>query len=369
MTEYRRYQGKSYMIWKGEAVAAGYEYPMLTKNRIIRLLPLQITNADESVQFWYDISGRQAFEDWVKLKKPGCNFLEKLITALAEAMEQAGEYLLHEDGISLEPDRIFVDAEEKEIAFCYMPYEKKDFKESLRGLMEYYLSHMEHGSREGTQKCYAVYEKCQQEHTMEDLLQLFYGTETEAEYLQEEEGCEETWDMPEREAGREKKRKRFPGDVIKRENGEEKKRRGFSGIAWKDMLLHKKKKTFAQEYAFEPEEYQSKSVTPTVFLGSETTQIIGELKYEGEGSGRNLPITGHVFLIGSQKGEVDGVILEDTISRIHARITKEGDCFYLEDMNSTNGTYRNGELLNYRERVQLEKNDRVIFAKEKYRFV
>ena len=45
------------------------------------------------------------------------------------------------------------------------------------------------------------------------------------------------------------------------------------------------------------------------------------------------------------------------------------DCFYLEDMNSTNGTYRNGELLNYRERVQLEKNDRVIFAKEKYRFV
>lgn len=66
---------------------------------------------------------------------------------------------------------------------------------------------------------------------------------------------------------------------------------------------------------------------------------------------------------------MDGVIPEETISRIHARITKEGDSFYLEDMNSTNGTYRNGKALNYRQKVALEKNDRVVFAKEKYRFV
>lgn len=78
MTEYRRYQGKSYMIWKTEAVAEGYEYPMLTGNRITGLLPLQVTNADEHMQFWYDISGRQSLEDWVKMKKPGCQFLKNL---------------------------------------------------------------------------------------------------------------------------------------------------------------------------------------------------------------------------------------------------------------------------------------------------
>ncbi len=80
-------------------------------------------------------------------------------------------------------------------------------------------------------------------------------------------------------------------------------------------------------------------------------------------------MTSAMFLIGSQRDEADGIILDDTVSRIHARITREGDGYYLEDMNSTNGTYRNGEALNYKEKVKLEKNDRISFAKQQYRFV
>lgn len=61
--------------------------------------------------------------------------------------------------------------------------------------------------------------------------------------------------------------------------------------------------------------------------------------------------------------------MNDTVSRIHAKITKEEDSYYIEDMNSTNGTYCNGELLNYKEKTLLQKNDRIAFAKELYRFV
>lgn len=362
MTEYKRHGGKSYMVLRAETAAEGYEYLMLTKNRIAGFLPAQIANDDGQMQFWYEISGRQALEDRIRTKKPGSGFLKKVIAALALAIRQSGEYLLDESGISLEPERIFIDAGEKEILFCYMPFAKMPLTESLRKFMEYYISQMEHGNRESAQKCYDVYEKCQQDHvSMEELLRILYesGEEQDAR----EDAREEAW--------QEQKEEQV---VLKEEplQTSERKRQSWRSNLdiWKGRLgIRSKKRDLPGQYAFEPEEYQRELSSPTVFLGSETGQTIGELRYEGDGNAPNLAITSPVFLIGSRKKEADGVIFDDTVSRIHAKITKEKDGYYLEDMNSTNGTYYNGELLNYKEKVLLAKNDSISFAKERYRFV
>ena len=93
------------------------------------------------------------------------------------------------------------------------------------------------------------------------------------------------------------------------------------------------------------------------------------MRYEGNGNENNLKIEVPIFLIGSQKEEAAGVIHASTVSRLHARIVKEGENYYIEDMNSTNGTYRNGELLRYRQKELLQKNDVIKFADEPYRFV
>ena len=131
----------------------------------------------------------------------------------------------------------------------------------------------------------------------------------------------------------------------------------------------KKKKAAAEPVVFEPEDCQKEEANPTVFLGSETPCVIGELRYEGMGEEKNIKITKSLFLVGSLEDQADGIISADTVSRIHARITKEGEDYYLEDMNSTNGTSRNGTPLHYKEKVKLEKNDKILFAKERYRFV
>ena len=134
--EYRRYQGKSYMVCSTEESGCGYETFMLTENSIPGILPVHAANADDRLQFWYDISGRQALEDWIKIKETGSDFLQKLLTALAEAVVHAGEYLLSEDGISLQPGHIFVDPGKQEIAFCYLPFGKRAFWEALQGFLE-----------------------------------------------------------------------------------------------------------------------------------------------------------------------------------------------------------------------------------------
>lgn len=367
--EYKRYQGKSYMICSVADGDFGYETPMLTENSIPGILSAHIAYADDTLQFWYDISGRQTLEDWLAIKKAGSVFLRKLITALAEAVMQAGEFLLAEEGISLKPEHIFVDMEEKEIAFCYMPFDKTHFQQGLNGLMEYYLSHMEHGTGGGVQKCYDVYEKCQQEYVdLEELLAILYTNSDAGQAVtqpQKEPECEPDLkaEKPcQKEAAcSETKRKQKTGRFILGLFGK-KEQPFFAPLA-------QKKESLALKYPYEPKEYQKEGTNPTVFLGSETDQMFGELKYEGNGTGENLPITADCYLIGSKGGEVDGIISDETVSRIHARITKEEDSYYLEDLNSTNGTFRNGEPLKYKERVKLQKNDRITFAQVCYRFV
>ena len=54
---------------------------------------------------------------------------------------------------------------------------------------------------------------------------------------------------------------------------------------------------------------------------------------------------------------------DSSVSRMHARITSvEGDA-YLEDLNSTNGTYQNGQRMHPYEKKKLEEGDEIKFGK------
>ena len=65
---------------------------------------------------------------------------------------------------------------------------------------------------------------------------------------------------------------------------------------------------------------------------------------------------------------MDACLKSAAVSRIHARIVREGEEYLIEDLNSKNGTWVDGELLNYKERRKLKKNDRIRFADEEYIF-
>ncbi len=72
-----------------------------------------------------------------------------------------------------------------------------------------------------------------------------------------------------------------------------------------------------------------------------------------------LPIT-----IGKLKGVADKVIKDSTVSRLHARIyEKEDGSIVLQDMNSTNGTFHNGERLEPNDIVELDIGDEVCFGR------
>ena len=72
------------------------------------------------------------------------------------------------------------------------------------------------------------------------------------------------------------------------------------------------------------------------------------------------------IVIGSMAGNCDQVISAKGVSRLHAKISGKNDGIYIMDMNSTNGTYLNGELLVPGKEYRLELGDMVSFAKVQY---
>ena len=74
------------------------------------------------------------------------------------------------------------------------------------------------------------------------------------------------------------------------------------------------------------------------------------------------------FIIGKLSEAVDGVIDEESVSRIHAKIEKTDSQYYLVDLNSTNGTFINGQMIFPNEKTKLQPGDRIQFGFVEYHF-
>lgn len=81
---------------------------------------------------------------------------------------------------------------------------------------------------------------------------------------------------------------------------------------------------------------------------------------------RHIELTKFPYTVGKMIGCVDCALADDSVSRIHARFEKEGDTIRLIDMNSTNGTYKNGLRLQPQESVEIEPGDEIRFGQLNY---
>ena len=76
------------------------------------------------------------------------------------------------------------------------------------------------------------------------------------------------------------------------------------------------------------------------------------------------------FIIGKMEGKADYVLSEKSVSRMHVRFTykPEEDTVYMEDLNSTNGTFHNGIRLDANESVPIFAEDEIRIGKKVFRY-
>ena len=372
---------------------------------------------------WYNITGKHAVLETETLSY---DMLCNVLNGIYEAVQQLEGMLLPAQSILLSAESIFVDYRTRQISFCYYPGNPMPLPEAFRTFMEYLLTRLDHSDERAVKAAYDIYgqssaggvelkelkslllmpyEKDEAKTEPEGLddteseepkayatvgqkeqdgkrdasiwKQIFRGESTVQELLAAV--WEKIWKTTGTAAGRpaDKIAGKLVGGTTGRPTGKRagkttgraaaSREKGRTG-RWKIGGNMKNAQKEQEPFVFEPEEEEHKSANPTVLLAGISQKPEGILRYEGTGGYSDLVIEKDNYVIGSA-AECDGRIPSATVSRRHAKISKKGAVFFIEDLNSSNGTRVGGELLNYKTGMSLQKNEVVMFADEKFRFI
>lgn len=83
-------------------------------------------------------------------------------------------------------------------------------------------------------------------------------------------------------------------------------------------------------------------------------------------NGAYVPMEQFPFTIG--KGSANYIVANQTVSRLHATILRQGNEYFVRDEDSTNGTFLNGRKLNAGEPVKINDGDRLRMSNEEFTF-
>ena len=332
------------------------EEEMLMRNSIEGILPVCCQKEDGRYLLRYDITGRRSLDVLLETTLVDENIMHSLLVGICVAVKQLDKYLLSSEGLLLLPETIFFDAKSERMSFCYCPETSEPLQLRFTRLMEYILAKTDHKNVIAVQLVYRIYEEVQNETFSIKGLQEYLQMTTIIEEEQKEERD---------------RRERFVTESVVEINKSLLPRKNILGeiMGWiKEKIKIGLRKKEEDKKMFVESEEKIDEWMKTRMLDTPEEKIQGILKYEGENLLPDIKISRVPFTIGTAK-DCDGLIKCSAISRYHAKITLTDGIYFIEDLNSTNGTKVNGGLLSYRTRVSLKKNERIYFANEPYRFL
>lgn len=417
-TEYKRDMNHNYLILYGDEKldTDSYQVRMLLGNAVPSLLKCRIQGIDGQFMLYYDITSRQSIFSLYEQKKFGAEDLRLILGGIVQTMEEMEEYLMDPGQLLLQPEYMYLDVEKKKLYFGCMPGKKEDIKKQFQALTEYMLPQIDHEDEEAVILGYGVYRR-----TLEGAFHLEYIKEEI--YKEREEAIEKSQNAAADE--REECEEIFFEERVQEEKGKEpavwKKiilcvlgalglllvlAAGFFGyipgirveivmalivatggigmLAYKiySIILKKKKnaKDFPLDLPVEKEQNQEKisvkaeqiekrDFGETVVLSANVVQGPATLVSREPGELATIYLQEEITIIGKMETAVDAVINLSTVSRIHAKIRRQENEYYLSDLNSRNGTTVNGRLLQEGEDYHLQHEDEVDFAQARYVFL
>lgn len=358
--EFRRKLNESYQVFTfSEGKLLIHELEMIRRNQLYGLLPVEFMVADGKGQFWYKITGLQSMEDMQKTGRFGERELRNLMAGMKRMLEDVEGYLLREEGVSL--SQIYFSPDGNRVYFPYEPIRQEEevsLKERLLEVLDNLIKESANGEGSYVQYLFHAYDVLRRENgCIQDALVVKERETTEVEEPQTYPLiCE---DPP---------LERLDLNKEKDSSGKE----TFLGRVARNWFLDRKwevKKKIRQYKDLKPEVWEDEFVVrPEEPVEDSRTQMIGEnlikngtayIHFE-DNREPDVALTNPQYVLGKKKEFADLIVEDASVSRVHALIKREEDGYYLEDLNSLNGTFLNGIQLNLKERVLLKPQDEIV---------
>lgn len=381
-TEYIRNLNCNYvrMMLEEKPKESRYQYCILNRGGIRFLLPCSLRYIDGEAYLYYDISSTQNIAQLFAGRTLGREWMRDFLWGMERMQQELSRFLLEGRNVVWAPGQIYQDLEKKNFYFMYVPYCQKDTGFKL--LLEFWVEHIDYEDEALVEFVYGLHEQyttagdaCLNRQIFEDFKEVEKKEKqrrkapleertaesesvTGLETLPDRSGLQSTGEAPEMGDGDRKKGfLSFLGSRRKKQDS----------VSYQEILRHQvgmqtlgavsEESSYGRDRELESEEEYGR----TIYLEDQRQeQVRGLYRDNGELA---VEIDRLPFVIGKKKEEADYALEDRSVSRIHARILEEDGILYLEDLNSTNGTFQNGQRMRPYEKKKLAEGDEIRFGK------
>ena len=342
-----------------------FQYCMLSRGGIKGLLSCNLRYINGSAYLYYDITSKQNIAQVYGKRLITRQWVKDFAWSMQQIRDELARFLLDEQNILWYPQQIYQELESNVFSFLYMPYYAGD--NGLEKLLEFVIERMDYEDErlvECVYKMYEQFEKGGQDYLCSQILQDVEMLNVVSERMPE--GMENQQEIAEIKIAEDivtdaekvvplEKTHMSIRSIFKSKRKKDKAARDDYRETMQPLMAGY---AVAEETAYEEEEWGKTVYIEAKAVDKEAIYCL----YTPEG--RIVAKLEKEFLtIGKIKEEADVVLEDMSVSRMHARICKEGKEIYLEDLNSTNGTCKNGLQLQPYEKRLLENEDEIMIGK------
>lgn len=371
---YRDYR-YNYLIIKdnGCLTENTYQRKMITENKIKGLLVSQERYINGDILLYYDITSKQSLSSIFDGKRIGMEQIRKFFVQLKDVNEMLQKYLLDGNSLVLLPEFIFQNIETGEYFFIFYPDPEEG---KFSQLIEFFIARVDNEDMRAVETVYKMADLIQRDQFMLDEILKWFQEDTE-NYANDLSNDREFQEQTKQDYNRLFEMENEPGE--KKENSRkksDKKKKGIYRLISEFIIkIKNQSKTENAEEGYRymnTDETVVPAITEPVAEEGNTVFIPWTETCENKLYGMDRKNKYHIDLerlpltVGKLAGAVDMVIEETSISRMHARFSRSGNHIYITDLNSTNGTFRNGMRLTPNASEIIEPGDEIRLGKLKF---
>lgn len=395
---------------KDEQDTNAYQRKMITVNPIKGLLKCQERHVNGELLLYYEITSRQSLASIYAERSVGIETLSQFFLQLKLVSDMLQKYLLDTNGLVFKPEFIFQDLETKEVSYLYYPGEQEG---DLSCLMEFFMERVDNEDEKAVEIVYRIADLIHRDQFVLDEVLEFLQEYMEETLYQQQNPQESSYieDMVERVTLTEGKEWEKEEELTTDKGkwpllflgvgllgmcalvyimqtyylsfiGKLLLSAGWAGVflllagtvfgyirynypARRSVIKANKSKGSYEKMAVSEYEIPNIPVSDqgnTVFIPW-TENCENRLYGMNKGNKYHIDLGKLPLTVGKFAGAVDMVINEQGVSRMHAKFSRAEGKIYVTDLNSTNGTFKNGLRLQPHDSEVIEPGDEIRLGK------
>ena len=383
-----------------------YQYCIMKRGGITGFLPFEIRYIDSDAYMYYDITSRQNISTLYSKKPLDRNWIKSFFSSMKKIRNEAVRFLLDPANLIWNPTNVYQDLKNGNFGYLYVPYLDED--NGMTDMMDFLVSHVDYSDEELVRCIYSVAEQYKsggdvylQEKVYldveaigeikEQLSDLDIRDNGISEQLNDSGKLSAGVDMDDLYEHAEKigqgfdsagRRTKLKPNLLSAGKDRTADSTKTGGILSFFERLRSKDNQLREEYDFGMQSEEIGAVAEetrysdtekagesegTVYVDLASEEKLRKLENE---NGRVIyEFSDDSCIIGTKREDADLVMDETGISRMHARIFSRDNDYFLEDLNSTNGTFKNGLKLKPYEQKKLSRGDEIRLAGKKIYFM